>query len=294
MGFEVVGQPVGERKDRIDWGIKQVHAPDIWDLTMGEGIKVAILDTGVDSDHPDLEGNIKLHVDFTRSPSGSEDRIGHGTHVAGIIGAMSNDVGVIGIAPHVSMYCGKVLADNGQGSYEAIIEGIYWSIEQKVDIINMSLGSPTRPPQELYEAIKKAHEIGIIMVSATGNSNTKVGWPAMYDEVIAVSAMDDKNIRAAFSNFGIKNEIMAPGVQILSTYKDGGYAKQSGTSMATPIVTGCIALFLSYCRIKGVEMTLEDIHQKLIDACDDLDVPGRDDYTGYGIINMNKMIIQEG
>jgi len=279
------------RKDIIDWGIEAAHAPCVWDKTTGQGIKVAILDTGIDRDHPDLLPNLKAYADFTRSPYGPEDKQGHGTHVAGIIAAADNGEGVIGIAPNAELYAAKVLGDRGTGSFQAIIDGIRWAINLGVDVINMSLGCAAEPPQEMHEAIKDAAAAGIIIVAATGNENTGVGWPAMYDEVIAVSAMTPGKERANFSNYGIKNEIMAPGVDILSTYKDGGYAKLSGTSMATPIIAGCAALYLGFCKANGLPRpTLEELHAKLAVSCEDLATPGRDAYTGDGLIDLHKLI----
>ncbi|GAK42117.1 putative extracellular protease [Paenibacillus sp. TCA20] len=278
------------RDDIIDWGIEAVNAPDVWNTTTGKGVKVAVLDTGVDRDHPDLQPNLKVYADFTRSPYGPEDKQGHGTHVAGIIGAADNGIGVVGIAPDAELYVAKVLGDNGGGNFQSIINGLRWAIEQNVDIINMSLGCASEPPLELYKVIKEAAAAGIIVVAATGNENTGVCWPAMYDEVIAVSAMSPGKERAPFSNYGIKNEVMAPGVDIFSTYKDGGYAKLSGTSMATPIISGCIALYISFCRGQGVEPTLEEVHAKLEESCEDLSIPGRDIYTGDGLIDLEKLI----
>jgi subtilisin family serine protease len=282
--------PSSVRDDIVDWGLVHVHAPSVWAKATGLGIKVAVLDTGIDPDHPDLAENIKACVDFTGSPYGVEDKQGHGTHVAGIIGAADNGSGVIGVAPQVELYCAKVLGDSGSGSFQSIIKGIEWAIQNKVHVINMSLGCGVQPPEEMHRAIRAAYDAGIIMVAATGNENTKVGWPAMYDEVIAVSAMAPNHERADFSNYGIKNEIMAPGVDILSCYKDGGYARLSGTSMATPIITGAVALYLSAHQGDAVKPTIKDVHQKLIAACDDLGAPGKDDYTGAGLINLEKLM----
>lgn len=282
--------PAAAREDIVDWGIQEVHAPDVWSITTGMGVKVAVLDTGVDYNHPDLKENIKVYADFTKSPHGPLDKQGHGTHVAGIIAAADNGIGVIGIAPQAELYCAKVLGDTGSGNFQSIIDGIRWAVSQEVDIINLSLGSGSQPPKEMHQAIKEAHDAGIFLVAATGNENAAVCWPAMYDEVIAVSAMSRARERADFSNYGIKNEIMAPGVDILSTFKDGGYAKLSGTSMATPIVTGCIALYLQVCRARGVQPLLQELHATLEAACEDLGAPGHDVYTGDGLINLKKLI----
>jgi len=283
--------PSSYGKDIVDWGLQAIQAPAAWKITKGKGIKVGILDTGIDLNHPDLKDNIKAYQDFTKSPYGVLDRQGHGSHVAGIIAGVENGKGIIGVAPQAELYIAKVLGDNGSGSFESIINGLHWAIQQGVDIISMSLGCEIEPPEEMHQAIKMAKNAGIILVAATGNENHYVDWPGMYDETIAVSAMNEKHERAYFSNYGIKNEIMAPGVNILSTYKDGGYARLSGTSMATPIISGSIALYLSFLKAKGLpKPTLEELHQKLLTSCDDLATPGKDIMTGDGLIDLVKLL----
>jgi subtilisin family serine protease len=290
--YEVVEETSHPKKrDVEDWGLIAIHAEKVWLKARGKSIKVAVLDTGVDFNHPDLKDNIKAYVDFTGSPFGAQDKQGHGTHCAGIIAAENNGVGIIGVAPSVELYCAKVLGDNGSGGFDSIIKGLDWAIAQGVDVISMSLGCGMEPPLEMHQAIQRASQAGIIMVAATGNENSRVGWPAMFDEVIAVSAMSPDHQRANFSNYGIKNEIMAPGVNILSTFKDGGYARLSGTSMATPMIAGSLALYLSYLKAKGLpKPTLEQVHQKLVSSVDDLGAPGRDDLYGDGMINLEKLL----
>jgi subtilisin family serine protease len=277
--------------DLIDWGLNVIMAPMAWTKTKGEGVKVAILDTGVDYNHPDLKQNIRDTIDFTGSRHGALDVNGHGTHVAGIIGGVDNQTGIIGIAPNAELYCAKVLSDTGGGNIDNIIKGIRWAMVHQVDIINMSLGTTNEPKKELHEAIKAAVNQGIIIICATGNNNGPVCWPAAYDETIAVSAMNPRYERASFSNYGIQNEIIAPGVDILSTYKNGGYAKLSGTSMATPIVSGSAALFVShYKNIYKQRPTVETIHQALVNATVDLGKEGKDEFFGLGLINLAKML----
>ena len=285
---EVFSASIGNEK--IDWGLHTIMAPVAWEKTKGEGIKVAILDTGIDLNHPDLITNIKKTANFTRSHRGVEDVQGHGTHVAGIVAGVDNDRGIIGVAPHAEIYAAKVLGDNGSGSYEDIIEGIEWARKNKVDIINMSLGTHIKPPKKFHDAIKRAYEDGIILIAATGNENTKVGYPAKYDEVLAVSAIDRDFERANFSNYGLKNEIIAPGVDILSTYRNGKYAKLSGTSMATPIITGAAALLASYIKKRTHQLpTVETVHRVIQESAVDLGKKGKDHEFGAGLINLARM-----
>jgi subtilisin family serine protease len=275
--------------DLIDWGLKAVGAEIAWQKTKGKGIKVAVLDTGVDADHRDLALNIKETVDFTGSRYGVEDMQGHGSHCAGIIGAVDNQIGMVGVAPEVELYIAKVLGDNGSGGFDSITKGIQWAITKQVDVISMSLGASGRPPEMLHSVIKAAHDQGIILVAATGNENGAVCWPAMYDEVIAVSAVDEHLNRATFSNYGIKNEIAAPGVNIVSTYKQGQYARLSGTSMATPLIAGAIALIIARHKenTNGLKPDVEEVHRILTTMVKDLGAVGRDELYGLGMINLS-------
>lgn len=276
--------------DVIDWGLQAIKAPVAWNTTKGEGVKVAILDTGVDTNHPDLKPNIKAVANFTSSFFGVRDRCGHGSHVAGIIAGVDNGQGIVGVAPHAELHIAKILGDNGSGDINAIIQGIRWAIAQGVDVINMSLGTSVEPPQELHNAIKEATNAGIVIIAATGNEDSAVCWPAKFPETIAVSAIDNHLQKAYFSNHGIENEICAPGVDILSTYKDGGYAKLSGTSMATPIITGAAALFISDFKRKfGRRPSVEEVHSALLKATDDLGTAGKDEDYGVGMIDLAKM-----
>jgi len=278
-------------RDFIDWGLHAIMAPTAWQKTKGEHVKVAILDTGVDYNHPDLNESLIEYRDFTDSKTGPLDTNGHGTHVAGIIGGDDNGIGIVGVSPKADLYIGKVLGDTGSGSFNSMIKGLEWAIEKEVDIVNMSLGTKARPPEEFHNLIKKAHAQGIIMVAATGNENSEVCYPALYDEVIAVGAINNRYEKASFSNYGIKNEITAPGVNILSCYKDGKYARISGTSMATPIITGSIALYMANLRKSTYSLIdVEVIHSALVKAAFDLGKEGKDEYYGAGVINLAKLI----
>lgn len=274
--------------DYIDWGLKAINVEEAWQKTKGQGVKVAILDTGVNASHPDLAANIKEVADFTGSKSGAEDIQGHGSHCAGIVAGVENKLGIIGVAPQAELYCGKVLGDSGSGSYDSILKGIKWAIEKEVDIISMSLGSSTRPPEALHQLIKQAYDNNILIIAATGNENSAVCYPALYDEVIAVSAVDKSLQHASFSNHGVENEITAPGVDIVSTYKNGGYARLSGTSMATPMVAGAAALIIARYRdlFNGATPKIRSAYEILDKMTTDLGEKGRDELYGEGIINL--------
>lgn len=278
-------------EQKIDWGVNVIQAPMLWGTTKGEGLKVAVLDTGFDKSHPDLVGNIRGGANFTTSNQEDwQDRQGHGSHCAGIIGAVDNSIGVIGVAPAVELYGVKVLGDNGSGNIEWIIRGIDWCIQQGIDIISMSLGCGTNPGPSLHDAIKRARAAGIIVVAASGNEATQCGWPAAYPEVIAVGAVDPAFDKASFSNFGKEVDVAAPGVNIYSTYMNSSYAKLSGTSMATPMVSGAVALIQSLCRSMGVKGTPEKILEMLDTRSVDLGEKGKDQDFGAGMLNLYKLL----
>lgn len=275
----------------VDWGISLVQAPALWHITKGEGIKIAVLDTGVDYRHPDLSPNFKMGVNFTtNNPADHMDRQGHGTHCAGVIAGCDNDFGIVGVAPQAALYGVKVLGDNGSGSIQGIVSGINWAIAQKVDILSMSLGTSVDPGPALHDAIKRARAAGIVIVAASGNESTHCGWPAAYDEVIAVGALDQGMNKAGFSNFGQELDVSAPGVNILSTYLNSSYAKLSGTSMATPMVAGVVALVQAFCRKQGVKATPEKIVQLITERSVDLGTDGHDHGFGNGLINVYKLL----
>lgn len=241
-----LGKIAKDEPERINWAGSILGIPDVWSLTQGEGAKVAILDTGVDPDHPDLADAIVDSKDFTGD--GIEDANGHGTHCAGVVGARLNGVGFVGVAPKSELLIGKVLANNGSGAYAWISEGVYWAVESGVHIISMSLGGRGSDP-ELYKAIQYALFNGVNVICAAGNEGSlftnSIGYPGRYGGVITVASHDYNGNPSGFSSRGGEVDVMAPGSNIWSTYKDGGYAELSGTSMATPFVAGLAALVMA-------------------------------------------------
>jgi len=266
-------------KENVNWAESVLGIPDIWSKTQGEGIKVAVLDTGIDIDHQDLKDAIIATKDFTGQ--GIEDKSGHGTHCAGIIGARLNNVGFIGVAPKCKLVIGKVLGNDGSGSYDWIARAVHWaSAIEKVDIISMSLGGPASTPQ-FYTAIHNALARGTSFVVAAGNEGSifqnSIGYPGKYGSVITIASHDHNGNRSGFSSCGGEIDFMAPGSDIWSTYKNGGYASLSGTSMATPFVAGLAALIMA----SGASVAnCEDLRNELMRMATH---PGyHDNTTGYG------------
>jgi len=282
----------------IDWGIELVGVPNFWKYTKGQGIKVAVLDTGVAYKHPDLEGAILDMKDFTNSPSGVGDVSGHGTHCAGIIAARDNSTGVVGVAPESQLLIGKVLGDNGSGSEEMVASGIEWAIESEANIISMSLGS-AYPSERIYEAIKTAIDKNIFIICAAGNSGPRldsVDYPGAFEETIAVGSIDRRKQISNFSSRGNQVDIVAPGDEILSTYPPRGLATLSGTSMATPFVAGISALILSKHNNYSGQTPInnqKDLEDHLRRTALDLGPSGFDIDYGYGLIRPDELINQD-
>lgn len=232
----------------LPWGIDRVDADLAWLTTSGTGIKVAIVDTGIDLTHPDLASNIKGGVNTINSRKNANDDNGHGTHVAGITAALNNSIGVVGVGPVASLYAVKVLDRNGSGFLSDVIEGLEWAVANGMQVVNMSLGTDS-DIQSFHDAVVKVNQAGIVQVGAGGNDGAAVDFPGAYPEVIGVAAVqknsDGTLSVASFTSRGGEVDLSAPGVGILSTYKGGSYTTLSGTSMATPHVTGVAALVLT-------------------------------------------------
>lgn len=270
--------------------INELNIPKLWTRTKGKGVRVAVLDSGTPYKHPDLTNNVDLSK--CRSFIPGEDifdvHLGHSTHVGGIIGAENNQIGIIGIAPEVTLIGIKVLNKNGRSESDSILKGLEYCLKLNPDVINMSLGG-TSPMPEVHEVIKKlVNERNIpIICSAGNNGENKILYPAQYDECIAVGSYSESTLkdRSIFSSWGESLDIMAPGEKIFSTYLNGQYAVLSGTSMATPTVTGIVALMISYYRKLGKELTIKELKDLLFSNCIDIGAGGRDIEHGWGMIN---------
>ncbi len=268
------------------WGVARVHAPNVWNRTQALSVKVGIIDTGVDLSHPDLAADIKGSYNAIRPTRSAQDDNGHGTHVAGILGALNNSVGVVGVGPQIDLYPIKVLSSSGSGYISDIIKGLDWAVANHIDIVNMSFGTLT-DVTAFHDAIIRAHQAGIVEVAAAGNDGRAVQYPGAYPEVITVAASNQSDTIASFSSQGPQIALSAPGVEILSTYPNKSYKTFSGTSMATPHVTGAAALIKSVCN----SCSPDTIKQKLESSADDIGPSGRDNQSGYGILNIDRTLL---
>jgi subtilisin family serine protease len=275
-----VDQPVQLLAQTVDWGVSRVGADKIWDKTTGSGIVVAVIDTGVQLDHSDLVNNIGSGYDFVNNDINAYDDNGHGTHVAGIIGAVNNGDGTVGPAFGARIMPIKVLNASGYGYLSDVAKGIYYAVDNGARIINLSLGT-TQDTFVLREAVRYAGQRGVLVVAAAGNSyGQSCVYPAAYAESICVVATDKDNKLASFSNVG--GELSAPGVSNYSTYLGNRYAYLSGTSMATPHISGAAASLYSYCQT----CSTTEIRQLLRDTAVDLGAAGRDGLFGYGLVDL--------
>lgn len=230
-----------------------VDAVEAWNVTRGGVIKVAVLDSGVATDNPDINPKVVARANFTTSRN-NEDNYGHGTHVAGIVAAFAeNGIGVAGVCRDCTILAGKILSDTGMGSSSGLANGINWAVQNGARVINMSLvvGASTT----LETAVNNAWNAGVVLVAAAGNGgNTSMNYPAAYPNVIAVGATDNNDKKASFSTYGTWVDVAAPGVSVYSTFpnhkfvlareynRSQGYDIGSGTSMASPIVAAVAAL----------------------------------------------------
>jgi len=271
------------------WGYRTVKANTATSLGYtGKGVKIAIIDSGINSKHPDLK--VAGGVSKVENSSAFTDGNGHGTHVAGVIGAQNNSIGTVGVAPDSLIYSVKVLSANGVGTLEGVVAGIQWAIDQKVDIINMSL-TTINDDQALRDITQKAYDAGIVVIAASGNEREKglykdVLYPARFPSVIAVGSVSKLNKLSYFSNYGASQELVAPGEGILSSFTDSkttsneDYAISEGTSVASPFVAGTFAQYMeAYPHLSNIQL-----RETVKRAAVDLGVKGRDNTYGNGLV----------
>ena len=289
----------------IPWGIDRIGAMAVHHKATGAVVKVAVLDTGIYKDHPDLVVADGINFspnpddvdgwydpstedpDVSVDPNAWVDDDGHGTHVAGIIAARDNCSHVIGVAPDVELYAVKVLDRNGLGYASDVIAGLEWAIDNGIQVVNMSIGGWDSTPA-FADACAAAEAAGIYLATSAGNSGDgnpetdEVGFPGAYPSVITIAATNEANEIACFSSDGPEVDHAAPGVGVESTTMDGKTGFKSGTSMAAPHNAGAAALLFGYYP----NMTVSEVREALSASATDLGNPGYDVFFGHGLINI--------
>jgi len=278
----------------VPWGVAKVEGPAAWPASYGTGVKVAVVDTGIDNNHPDLVDNIAGGYNSISPRRTWDDDNGHGTHVAGTIAAVDNAIGVVGVSPKARLYAVKVLDRRGYGYLSDIIEGLDWAISNKVQVVNLSLGGSGN--ETFHQAIQRTVAAGVVVVAAAGNSGGAVIYPAAYEEVMAVSAIDQSDTITSWSSRGPEVDLAAPGLGINSTWNDGFYKEASGTSMATPHVSGAAALVLALPVSSSWDADADgqwqpaEVQAALEGTATDLGDAGKDTLYGAGLVNAKRAV----
>lgn len=265
----------------ITQAIRAIHAHDAWRLSQGEGVGVAVFDTGIDLTHPDLINRVHGGINLIKEGAQPQDDHGHGTRVAGIIAAMGRTPAVTGVAPKAKLYAIKVLDAKGDGAVSDLILGLQWVMEHNISVINMSLDIPEES-QALAAAIHKAIASGITIIASTGNRGpaSPPVYPAAYPGVIGVSAVTLEGRAVSFGSSGPDIDLVAPGLAIRTTSLRRGYTWASGTSMACPFVAGAAALYLQ--RYPNADP--EQVREALLKSA--VDLPGIPrEQQGAGLVN---------
>ncbi len=284
--------------------INRINATRIWELGIdGTGINVSVIDTGINASHPDIAGRVIKGYDFVNNDNDPADDNGHGTHVAGTVGGNGSGGTTTGVAPNVSLFGVKVLGAGGSGSESNVISGIEWSVNNGANIISMSLGTSITwttsncdaDNPAMASAINNAVASGVVVVAAAGNNASGVSSPGCIRNVTAVGSVDSTDVIAPTSGRGAAmtdHGVVAPGVSITSlNYLSNGYTVLSGTSMATPHVSGAVALLLHAANRQGTPLTPSQIKSILNSTSIDLGTSGNDTTYGRGRINVSAAIL---
>lgn len=291
---------IQEAKQIAGWGVKSLNLPYAWQqIGMGDGVKVALIDTGCQLDHPDLKDNIivvkNANVLNPRKPP--DDDAGHGSHLAGIVSAINNTIGMIGVAPRAKIMPIKVLNSQGIGTLDNIAQGIKIAVENKADVICLSLG--TAAPLELIrKVIKYAESKQIPTFAAAGNAGRtkELFYPANYEETISVGSIDISFKRSKFSNTGKRLDFVAPGRGILSTIPNNWYGVLDGTSMSCPWLAGVTALIIAYVRRTKITVPLRtandfrNLLKKFTLHIKNSEWAGQKFFEGYGIVDVKHLV----
>ncbi|MFD2672358.1 S8 family peptidase [Marinicrinis sediminis] len=287
---DFLDNPNDELYEPYQWNLPAIHTVQGWEIAKGaKEIIVAVIDTGVDLDHPDLQGRLVEGINIVNEQLPPEDDVGHGTHVAGVIAAGVNNVeGIAGLSWYNRIMPIKVLDETGAGNTYNVAAGIIWAVDHGANVINLSLGNYAEA-QFLHDAVRYAYDHDVVLIAATGNDNTEQpGYPAAYPEVFAVGATNQAHEKAIFSNYGSYLDVAAPGENIASTYMAGRYAALSGTSMASPHVAALAAIL----RAANPSLRADEVMEVMRRSATDLGKEGHDAYFGFGQIDIQVALQQ--
>ena len=291
LNIEQVIQPFTET-EVYDWGLRDVHIPLIHRQTLGEDIKIAVIDSG-QCEHFETQHAFYKAKNFSSSPT-VLDKIGHSTFLSGILAAKKDGIGIVGVAPKAKLYYAKAIDDNSQGDPSALVNAIKWCISEEVDIITISAGMfyDFKP---LGEVVGEAYKQNIIITAAVGNTGNRhfdVAYPARYPEVIGVGAYDQKHKVAPFSSRGIHVKFVMPGVNIFSTWLDNQYVRASGSSFSCPMLTGICALILANHRKRKDAKTPCNTPDEMIEHLKKYSIKlDNDPYAaGFGTVDLRNMM----
>lgn len=271
------------------YGLFRIHAPQGWEISTGSAtVTIAIIDSGIDAFHPDLITKVLPGIDYVDGDNIPQDEYGHGTHVAGIAAAASNNsIGVSGVSWGAQILPVRVLDAVGDGNYANLSAGIIWSVDHGAQIINLSLGG-TLPNNTLKIAVDYAINHGVMLIAAAGNdASGNLRYPARYPSVIGVGSTNSIDQRSGFSNQGTGLDLVAPGEAIFSTNPGGGYGNRTGTSMSTPYVSGLAAILWGMSGMPGPQRVESIMEQSALD----LGTPGWDAEYGFGLIQMDAALL---
>ncbi|MFD4641310.1 type VII secretion-associated serine protease mycosin [Lentzea sp. NPDC058436] len=270
-----------------EWHLDALDVYSAQAQARGDGVIVAVIDSGVDAKHPDLAGRVLPGTGFGRSKGtdGTTDTDGHGTGMAGIIAATGKGGGALGIAPGARILPIASADEKEQFGLDVVAESIRWAADHGAKVVNMSLGFSSSMTPSLVKAVNYAIEKDVVLVAATGNDGKEVSAPANIKGVIAVAGTNKVGKPWASSNVGADTVLAAPAQGVVTTAPvsvyASGYAEMDGTSAASAIVSGVAALV----RAKHPEMPAKDVVNALVSTATDLAEPGRDATTGFGMVN---------
>jgi subtilisin len=280
----------------LTWGVNRIGSATVHAAGLtGAGVRVAVFDSGIEYTHFELSHAYAGGYDYVNDDNDPLDDNGHGTHVSGTIAAADDDSYVVGVAPGVQLFAVKMLDASGNGDLSDVIAGLQWAVDNGIQVANHSYGTSADPGTLFQQAFANSAAAGLLHVAAAGNTGNcrgtgnNVGYPARYDTVIAVAATDQTDARACFSSTGPAVELAAPGDWIWSSYINGDIAAGSGTSMASPHVTGAAAILFG----AGVTSASE-VRQLLTSTAEDLGDAGRDKLFGYGLVNVAAAVAAAG